>query len=283
MALVDMNELLTSSKDSGRGVGAFNVVTIEHAEALVEGAERVGHPVVLQISQNCVTYHGALEPLARAVLAIASAATVGTVVHLDHADSLELIREAVELGIGSVMYDGSRLGDEDNARTTADLVAELAPRGIAVEAELGEVGGKDGVHAPGSRTDPDDAAGFVARTGVGSLAVAVGSSHAKAERDLRVDEEAVRSIAAAVPIPLVLHGSSSLDDTQLVAATRAGMTKINLATHLQRRFTDAVRDCLDGDRAMSDPRRYLGAGRAAMATESARLMALLAEAPLRAQ
>src|SRR5690606_18118135 len=109
-----------------------------------------------------------------------------------------------------------------------------------------------------------------------SLAVAVGSSHAKSERDLRVDEALIRRLAASVPVPLVLHGSSSLDDTQLVAAVRAGMTKINLATHLNRQFTEAVRRRLGDERSVADPRRYLGDGREAMSREAARLLTLMA-------
>ncbi len=126
----------------GHGVGAFNVIGIEHAEAIVAGAEAAGAPVILQISENCVAYHGALEPIGQAVLAIARAAAVPTVVHLDHATSAELVQEAGRLGFGSVMYDASRLSYADNVRATGQVAAWCHDRGIWLEAELGEIGGK---------------------------------------------------------------------------------------------------------------------------------------------
>ena len=147
---------------SGSGVGAFNVILLEHAEALVAAAESAGTPVVLQISQNAVKYHGALEPLLQATLAVARASTAPVVVHLDHAERIDLVDEAVRLGVGSVMYDGSRLRYEENVAATAKVAATCHAAGVAVEAELGEVGGKDGAHAPGARTDPAEAAAFVA-------------------------------------------------------------------------------------------------------------------------
>jgi fructose-bisphosphate aldolase class II/tagatose 1,6-diphosphate aldolase GatY/KbaY len=270
-----MREVLRDARERGVGVGAFNIITVEHAEGLVAGAERVGAPLVLQISQNCVEYHGALRPIAAAVLAIAEEAAVDVVVHLDHAEDAGLVAEAVRLGLPSVMFDGSRLSDEENLAATARVVSACAAAGVDVEAELGEVGGKDGVHAATARTDPDHAAAFVAATGVGSLAVAVGSSHAKAARDMRIDQDLIRRLSEAVPVPLVLHGSSSLDDDQLGAAVGAGMTKINLATHLNRQFTAAVRARLAAEPALLDPRPYLRDGRDALADEAARLLAVL--------
>lgn len=275
MALVRLRDVLEPARSAGVGIGAFNVVAIEHAEGYVEGAERAGRPLVLQISQNCVRHHGSLRPIAAATLAIAEAAAVDAVVHLDHVDDLALIAEARGLGIPSVMYDGSRLADDENRATTARVVAECRDAGMDVEAELGEVGGKDGVHDAGARTDPDAAAAFVAATGVDALAVAVGSSHAKADRDMHVDLDLIARLARTVPVPLVLHGSSSLDDAQLAAAVRAGMTKINLATHLNRQFTSAVRTRLAADPALLDPRPYLRDARNAIADESARLLRIL--------
>ncbi len=114
-------------------------------------------------------------------------------------------------------------------------------RGIWVEAELGEIGGKNGVHSPGARTQPDEAAAYVAATGVDALAVAVGSSHAMLTRDAALDLELIAKIRDAVSLPLVLHGSSGVPDDGLAAAIRAGMTKINIATQLNKAFTAAVR------------------------------------------
>ncbi|TGJ94949.1 fructose-bisphosphate aldolase, partial [Actinotalea fermentans ATCC 43279 = JCM 9966 = DSM 3133] len=134
---------------------------------------------------------------------------------LDHAEDRALVSEAVRLGFTSVMYDGSALDYERNVEATADVVREAHARGVFVEAELGKVGGKDGVHAPGVRTDPAEAVAFVAATGVDALAVAVGSSHAMTDRTASLDFERIAGLRAAVPVPLVLHGSSGVADHDL--------------------------------------------------------------------
>jgi fructose-bisphosphate aldolase class II len=231
--------------------------------------------VVLQLSQNAVRYHGALGPIGLATLAIARSSRVPAAVHLDHADDLDLVDQAIELGFSSIMFDASRLPYAANVRATADVVDRGHRGGLAVEAELGEVGGKDGVHAPGARTQPGEARQFVAATGVDALAVAVGTSHAMAERRTAVDLDLISELRAAVPVPLVLHGSSGVSDDELRRAVRAGMTKINMATHLNHVFTDSVRATLASKPELIDSRRYLGPARDAMAAEVARLLELL--------
>lgn len=275
MPLVTASELLLPARAEGRAVGAFNVLGIEHAEAIAAGAERVGGPVILAISHNCVTWHGSLEPIASATLAIARASKVPTGVHLDHAASPWLVAEAIELGIHSVMFDASALDDSLNVEATTEVVRASHLRGAWVEAELGAVGGKDGIHSATARTDPAAAAAYVEATGVDALAVAVGSSHARPTRDAALDLELVGRLRAAVPVPLVLHGSSGVPDEGLVAAVRAGLTKVNIATQLNRVFTAAVRRRLGDDPLLVDPRRYLDAGRDAIADEVARLIDLL--------
>jgi fructose-bisphosphate aldolase, class II len=243
----------------------------------VAGAEAAGLPVVLQISENCVAYHGSLEPIALAALAIAKQAGVQVAVHLDHATSAGLVRAAAELGISSAMFDASALSYADNVAATAELAEWCHERGIWVEAELGEIGGKDGVHAPGARTSPDDAARYVAATGVDALAVAVGSSHAMLTRDAVLDFALIGAIRARVPepVPLVLHGSSGVADESLGKAVMAGMTKINIATQLNKTYTAAVRSRLAADETLVDPRKYGSAGRDAVAAEVARLLGVL--------
>jgi fructose-bisphosphate aldolase class II len=277
MGRVPIAEIVGPARAAGRGVAAFNVIGIEHAEAIVAAAEGTGAAVILQVSENCVAYHGALAPIGAGVLAVAGAAAVPVAVHLDHATSAELIRAAVRLGFGSVMYDGSRLPYADNVATTAALAGWCHDQGSWIEAELGEIGGKDGVHAPGARTDPGEAASFAAAAGVDALAVAVGSSHAMLTRDAVLDLDLIRRIRAAVPVPLVLHGSSGVPDESLQAAVSAGLTKINIATQLNKVFTGAVRGCLADDDTVTDPRRYLAAGREAIAAEVVRLLGVLGE------
>ncbi|HEY1700522.1 MAG TPA: class II fructose-bisphosphate aldolase [Trebonia sp.] len=273
MPLVSMGEAVEAARPGG--LAAFNVIQLEHAEAFVIGAETAGRPVVLQISENTARFHGALAPLGRACLSIAAGSAAPVVVHLDHAVSRDLITEAAELGLPSVMFDASALGYDENVAATAETATWCHERDVWVEAELGEIGGKDGVHAPGARTDPAQAAAYVAATGVDALAVAVGSSHAMLTRDARLDNELITAIAAAVPVPLVLHGSSGVADDGLVAAVRHGMAKINVATQLNKVLTGAVRTALAEDEQAVDPRRWMGAGRSAAAAEAGRLLDLL--------
>ena len=275
MTLAVMHEIIGPARAAGHGVGAFNVIGIEHAEAIVAGAEIAGAPAVLQISENCVAYHGALEPIAHACLALARSAAVPVAVHLDHAASAELIRLAAAIGIGSVMFDASALPYQENVQATADVARWCHGRGVWVEAELGEIGGKNGVHSPLARTDPDEAADYVASTGADALAVAIGSSHAMLTRDAVLDLGLVAAIRSAVSVPLVLHGSSGVPDRDLAAAVRVGMTKINIATQLNKVFTGAVRSYLSAEPGVVDPRRYGTAGRDAVVSEVARLLDLL--------
>ncbi|MCC9173820.1 class II fructose-bisphosphate aldolase [Arthrobacter sp. zg-Y179] len=269
-------DLVANASAARQGIGAFNVVLLEHAEAIVAGAERAGRPVILQISQNTASYHGSFEPIMAASLAIAGAASVPAIVHLDHAEDLQLVYAAVEFGVQSVMFDGSTLDYEENVATTRKVVEFCHDHGVFVEAELGEVGGKDGVHAPGARSRPDEVAAFVAATGVDALAVAVGTSHAMTSRVATVDRELIGELAACAGVPLVLHGSSGLSDEELIGAVRAGMTKINISTHLNGLFTAAARQALNADAALVDPRKYITPARNAVAGEVARLLRLLA-------
>ncbi|MDO5646018.1 MAG: class II fructose-bisphosphate aldolase [Dermabacter sp.] len=277
MPLAPLSTLAQLAQRQQIGLGAFNVVQIETAETLVRAAESSGLPIVLQISQNAVAFHGgALAPLGKATLAIADAASVPVVVHLDHADDLGLIRDAIALGFSSVMFDGSRLDYRTNVRTTALVVTMCHAEGLSVEAELGEVGGKDGVHAPGARTSPDEARAFVDETGVDLLAVAVGSSHAMTERSAQLDTRLISALSESLAVPLVLHGSSGVSDAGMVDAIAAGMTKINVSTHLNALFTKTLADMLHSRPGVVDPRAYIAPANRAVQSEVERLLHLYA-------
>ncbi|MGP7812828.1 class II fructose-bisphosphate aldolase [Glutamicibacter soli] len=278
MPLVPTSQIMQAAVAGGYGQGAFNVIHLETAQALVSGAEQAGLPVILQISENCVKYHGGLRPLAAASLALAEEASVPVSLHLDHAEDEELVYRALDLGFGSVMYDGAKLPFGENVAATQRVVAAARAASATVEAELGEIGGKDGAHAPGVRTDPDEAVQFVESTGVDSLAVAVGSSHAMLERGASLDLDLISRLHRALEVPLVLHGSSGVPDATLVAGIEAGMRKINVSTHLNGFFTRAVRQWLAANEQAVDSRKYLGAGRTAMAAEAARMLELFASA-----
>ncbi|MFP3466584.1 class II fructose-bisphosphate aldolase [Leifsonia sp. SIMBA_070] len=273
MSLVSPAELLAESPTPA--VAAFNVILLEQLEAFVAAAEHASTGLILQLSQNAVRYHGSLAPLGAAMLAAARQADVPIAVQLDHADDVELIQEAVSFGFTSIMFDGSKLEVTENVARTASLAAVLHRSGVWVEAELGEIGGKDGVHSATARTDPSEAAAFVEATGVDGLAVAVGSSHAMTEQSASLDLGLVAALRESVPVPLVLHGSSGVGDALVREACRAGIRKVNVGTRFNVVFTTAVRDALAADPTVVDPRRYLRVGRDAVASEATRILATL--------
>ncbi len=264
MPLTSTQELVERARAHGHGLGSFNVICVEHAEAIAEAAEQANLPALLQISENAVRYHGRLAPIAAAAAAVARSSSAELGLHLDHVTDVELLHESVEQGFTSAMFDASRLPYDDNVSATRSAAEWAHGHGLWFEAELGEVGGKEGAHAPGARTDPAEARAYVGETGVDGLAVAVGNSHAMTRRDARLDLDLVAALAAAVPVPLVLHGSSGVPDDQLAAAVAAGMVKVNIGTALNISFTGAVRDALGADQAVVDPRKYLSTGRSAM-------------------
>jgi len=275
MARTNSGTLVLSAKSSGTAVGAFNVILLEHAEALVSGAEQAKLPVILQISENCVNYHKALKPISVATIAIAERSSVPVSVHLDHAESEDLVKEALDLGYDSVMFDGSKLSYADNVAASARMAALCKSYDATLEVEIGEVGGKDGVHAPGVRTNPLEAKAFAEASGADLVAVAVGSSHAMTTRDATLDFDLISEIARTVSVPLVLHGSSGVSDPDLQKAVKAGMSKINIATHLNNVFTHEIREALGANPKLVDPRKYIAPGREAVADEVARLLTLL--------
>ncbi|MER5914951.1 class II fructose-bisphosphate aldolase [Streptomyces sp. NPDC001982] len=281
MPLAVTGELVTRAAAEHRAVAAFNVITLEHVEAVIAGAEAADAPVVLQVSENAVKFrYGRLLPLARATVAAAERAGVPVALHLDHVQSDDLLRQAPGAGFGSVMYDAARLPYADNLAATRAAADWAHSQGLWIEAELGEVGGKQGqppldAHAPGARTGPDQARSFVADTGVDALAVAIGSVHAMTTRTAALDHDLLKRLSAAVPVPLVLHGSSGVPDDGLVAAVAGGIAKVNVGTALNVAMTAAIRDFLAAHPEAVDSRKYLSVGREAMAREVTRIIHVL--------
>ncbi|MCH0562362.1 ketose-bisphosphate aldolase [Streptomyces sp. MUM 2J] len=281
MSLVTTGELLAGAAVARSAVAAFNIITLEHVEAVVAGAEACGAPVVLQISENAVRFrYGRLLPLARAAVAAAERAAVPVALHLDHVRGDALLRQAPEAGFSSVMYDASHLPYAGNLAATRAAADWAHAQGLWIEAELGQVGGKAGVpaldaHAPGARTDPAEARAFVADSGVDALAVAIGSAHAMTTRTAALDHGLLKRLAAALDVPLVLHGSSGVPDDELTAAVAGGITKINIGTALNIAMTGAIRDFLAAHPDAVDSRSYLSVGREAMARSVERLIGVL--------
>src|SRR5689334_21810465 len=191
MPLTTTGELLAAASAAGTAVAAFNVITLEYAEGVVAGAERTDSRVILQLSQNATAFHGGdPRPLAAAMAALAERAAVPVSLHLDHVEDEDLLRLGADAGFSSVMFDAGRLPYDENVSSTLAAARCAHEQGVTIEAALGYVGGKASqvasAHARGVRTDPDQAAAYVAATGVDALAVAVGSSHAMTSRSARL-------------------------------------------------------------------------------------------------
>lgn len=284
MSLVSTGDLVADATERRCAVAAVNVITLEHAEAIVDAATETGRSLVLQLSENAIAYHRGVTPITRAMHALAEEAPVPLAVHLDHLTDPDLVATAVSGPVrplvGSLMYDAGALPYAENVARTREVALAAHGTGLWVEAELGFVGGKDGVsqsaHAHGVRTDPEEAAEFVAATGVDALAVAVGSSHAMTERTARLDQDLIARLAERVPVPLVLHGSSGVRDDELLAAISAGIRKVNVGTALNVAMTGSLRSSLGADPAVTDPRRYLAPARTAMRDAVRHLLDLLA-------
>jgi fructose-bisphosphate aldolase class II len=279
--LAATGDLVTAAAGARTAVAAFNIITLEHVEAVIAGAESVVAPVVLQVSENAVKFrYGRLLPLARAAAAAAERASVPVALHLDHVQSDDLLRQASAAGFSSVMYDAARLPYEENLAATRAAADWAHAQGLWIEAELGAVGGKNGeppldAHAPGARTDPAEARAFVADSGVDALAVAIGSSHAMTTRTAALDHDRLKRLTAALGVPLVLHGSSGVPDDELTAVVAGGIAKVNVGTALNIAMTGAIREFLAAHPEAVDSRKYLSVGREAMAGTVARLIRVL--------
>lgn len=279
MTLATAAQLVRAAADAGRATPAFNVIALDQAEAVVAGAEDAGVPVLLQLSENAIRYRRGFAPILAACRELATAAGVPVGLHLDHLENRALTRELIargpELGVGSLMFDAAALPYEENIAATAEVAVAAHARGLWVEGELGEIGGKRGAHAPGVRTDPEEAARYTTETRLDALAVAVGSRHAMTERTAVLDVGLIGRLAEAVDVPLVLHGSSGVSEALLAEAVAAGIRKVNIGTILGVVGTARLRSDLAADPAAVDPRRYGRGAREATRELVARLCALL--------
>ncbi|WPD18606.1 class II fructose-bisphosphate aldolase [Thermaerobacter composti] len=280
MSLADARELLPRAAAEGYAVPALNFHSLDMVPALVEVAEAERSPLILQASPGTIAFLG-LDAIEAIVGAAARRCRVPVVLHLDHARDYKLVMGALRHGFTSVMADGSSLPFEDNVSLTAKVVEAAHAAGVAVEGELGyvpragdpAVGGGAGAPEGYEFTLPEQAEEFVARTGVDSLAVAVGTVHGLYRQAPRLDLERLAAIRARVPIPLVLHGGSGVPAEMLRAAIARGVAKVNFATELKHAWTGALRTALAGDRE-TDPRRLLAPALKALQEEAARKIRL---------
>lgn len=261
MPLVTSEQMLLDAQKGGYAVGAFNVENMEMLKAVVAAAEELRAPVLLQTTPSTVRY-GTLETFKAMASAEAKKATVPVCLHLDHGSSYELVLKAIRAGYTSVMFDGSHETFEENIRLTKQAADAAKACGIPVEGELGKVGGKedDLEVEEDTNTDPMQAKEFVEKTGVTSLAVAIGTAHGFYANKPVLDKERITEVKKLVSIPLVLHGASGLSDEDVKECVQRGMCKVNFATELRVVYTGAGKKLLAEDPELFDPKKLGIAG-----------------------
>lgn len=260
MALVSSYEMLLKAQREGYALGAFNVENMEMVQAVIEAAEEMHSPVMIQTTPGTLKY-ATPAMFAAMVKTLAEGASVPVCLHLDHGDSVDTVRNCMAAGYTSLMIDGSKLDFEENialARQVVDMAGDCP-----IEAELGTVGGKEDSHsAEAQYTDPSKAAEFVQRTGIASLAVAIGTAHGIYKGEPKLDIQRLSEIRQAVSVPLVLHGTSGVPEAAVRDCIREGICKVNYATDLRIAYTRGVRQLLSEKPDAYDPKAYGKVGRA---------------------
>ena len=277
MPLAGGRELIANAERGGYAVPGFNVSNIELALGVLDAAEASRSPLLLQFNPSNLDHFGGIAVAAASARALAEGAAVPVAVHLDHGPNLELLRGAAQAGFSSLMYDGSTYPIERNIRETREAAALALDHGVAIEAELGHVGGREpGVASSESvLTDPAAARRFVEETQIDSLAVSVGTAHGLAGN---VDLALVRELRAATRgLPLVLHGGSGVPPEQLRDCVRAGIRKLNVSSEIHAAFAAAIASASTEQRGL-DPRPALVAARAAVAAVAAQRIEALGSA-----
>lgn len=247
MALVNLKEMLKAASCGKYAVGMFDVSDLEMIRAVVEEAEALKSPVILgalgpDLEGSRLDYWFAMAKLA------AERASVPVCIHLDHANTLEQVKRAVDAGFSSVMLDASASVFEENIRRSKEVVDAVRNLDISVEAELGHVGngwvgsGEGSESGPDMLTEPDKVAEFVERTGVDALAVSIGTAHGVYVKAPKLDIERLDMITAASDIPLVLHGGSGTPEDQMSCAISHGISKVNIYSELLTAWNTAMLD-----------------------------------------
>ncbi len=276
--LVHLGDLLQHARRDGYAVGGYDIVGLEFLEAIVAACERDEAPAILSLAESHF-HHYDFAILMPAVVEAARRARVPMAVHLDHGASRESVIAAIRAGCNGVMIDGSHLPYGANATLTREVVELAHGCGIPVEGELGYVPGVEGEDAalhPGQvrLTEPEEAARFVADTGVDCLAVSIGTVHGRMQGTPRLDFERLAAIRDATPVPLVIHGGTGLADSQYRALVQSGMCKLNYYTALADAAAASIRE-----RAAASPRagytELLSGVRQAIANEVSRMNGLL--------
>ncbi len=265
--LVPGIDILARANIDGFAVGAFNTSNLEITQAIIESAEELNSPAIIQVSEGAFNYAGG-KNIAAIVRTMAMDASVPIALHLDHGKEFAILMKAVRYGFTSIMFDGSKYPFEENIERTRRIVDIARSVGVSVEAELGKiVGTEDNVSVneqDAMYTDPDEAVRFVKETGVDYLAVAIGTAHGMYQGTPHLDFERLKEIKSRLGMPIVLHGASGLSEEDIKKAVKLGVNKINIDTDIRQAFAAAVRQFLDENTEEYDPRKILGPAKKAM-------------------
>lgn len=267
MYIVSTRTILKDAQKGGYAVPAFNIHNMETLQVVVEAANELNSPVIIAATPGTVSHAGP-QYLVNMVEAAAKTSHVPIALHLDHHEDIDDIKLAIKLGAKSVMIDASALPYEENIAKVKEVVDFAKNYDVTVEAELGRlVGIEDDVivaEEDSQLTDPELANDFVMRTGIDSLAVAIGTAHGLYEGEPKIDLERLEKIEAKVDVPLVLHGGSDVPDALIRQTIERGITKVNIATELKIAFSDQLKKYLIENPEADDPRHYLADAKAAM-------------------
>jgi len=257
MPYVTTEEMLEKAQKDNYAICAFNAENLEMVQAIIWGAEEMNAPVIIQTTPSTVKYTDCMYFHA-IVKTAAENSHIPVSLHLDHGNSFDLVCRAIKAGYSSVMIDASQKSFEENIKATQKVVELAKAVNIPVEAELGQVGGKeDDLENDGDiYTNPNDAVKFIKRTGIDSLAIAIGTAHGLYAKQPKLDLDRLSEIKKVVDIPLVLHGATGLSDDIIKECVNRGINKINFATELRLTYTNAVREKLNSDENIIDVKIY---------------------------
>lgn len=257
MSLVTSKQVLLDAQKGGYAVGAFNVENMEMAQAIIEAAEELRAPVILQTTPSTIKYAGADLYYAN-VKTLAEKADVPVIMHLDHGNSFELCVQALRAGYTSIMIDGSKLPLEENIALTRKVAEMCNAVDVPVEGEIGRVGGKedDTVCENAGYTIPSEAIRFEKETGLSSMAVGVGTAHGVYKTTPVLNTKLIGELRGMLTVPMVLHGASGLTDEAVRECIRRGICKVNFATELRIAFSDGVKAALKEKPDAFDPKIY---------------------------
>lgn len=267
MALVSMKEMLIKAKAEGYAVGQFNINNLEFTQAILLAAEEEKSPVILGVSEGAGKYMGGFIAVVHMVKGLIESynITVPVAIHLDHGSSFDKCKEAIEAGFTSVMIDASHHPFEENVATTIEVVKYAHARNVSVEAELGTVGGdEDGVIGGIMYANPAECKELVERTGVDCLAPALGSVHGPYKGEPNLGFVEMEEISTLTDVPLVLHGGTGIPTKDIQRSISLGTAKINVNTENQIAATKVIREVLEKDTKVYDPRKYLSPARDAI-------------------